>query len=145
MSRNVSLKITDEDAIFLEKLAEQHNLKKANGHPSVGKMIKRLVEKARIASSDEADTSALLTRMNHLLEEVHVMIPHMLLHGVFNAKLLSSSLGDQDYSTLLKEAVANTTKICGSLQNQKYKKIHIAYDQKNMKTIPINEDENQWK
>jgi hypothetical protein len=61
--------------------------------------------------------------------------------SMFKRDKFSQSSIDEFKATILED----TNSICGQIQQQEYQSLYVSHDVKNMKTIPIDEDKNEWK
>ena len=141
----ISLRLTDEEVLFLEKIASNNKMYKKDGSLSMGLAIKRLIddEKNHVNKSDKDDSD--MKSIRKLIEQINISIPHLMFNTNFTYKALSSWLNDDEFNELKNSTVSETVKTCGQIQENTYNEIYISSNKKNMKTIPIDSDNNKWK
>lgn len=144
MSRYLSIRLSSREEKFLENIARQHELEKSDGSLSLGRALKKiLAEKLEKVASGSPEFDA--GRTQQLLEQINVMVPQLIFKTTFTNQALAASMEQSALKSVRQEALEQTVKTCGQLQSEKYAHIFVGHDGKNMKTLPIEEEDNQWK
>ena len=151
MNSHINLKLSEEQVSFLEKIAIKNKLLKNKNEPSVSKALKFLLDNYIKNNNDLAmKKNKKLDNMERMLEQIHVMIPHILYHARYNssychAALKQSKISEVSMLEFSGRVIKNVYQICGDFQSYNYQNLYLSSDNKNMKTIPIEEGENKWK
>lgn len=143
MEHRVSLRLNEGEVRVLESIALKNNLTKSSNVPSISKALKYLIQ--HFGESNDANAKDHTGHILNLLEQINVMIPHLVLHTNFASRVQSEDLSEDEYRELLVKSLDATKRLCGQIQTQNYESLYISEDAKKMKTIPIEEAENRWK
>ncbi|MDA7742191.1 hypothetical protein N8865_01085 [Francisellaceae bacterium] len=148
----VAIRPSSLESSFLTKIAIENMLVKKNGEPSLGLAVKHILKEKMIENKQKSNDGLKgdIEHITNLLEQINVTMPHLVYGSRFssmyaltmlkNTNLTQSQVTDFKASTL-----KDTNQICGQIQAQDYQTLYVSQDIKNMKTIPIDEDKNQWK
>jgi hypothetical protein len=145
MSNQISLKLTDDQESFLNKIAVENKLMKNNNEPSESKALKFLLDEFIKSAKDNLDQSDSMSRIERMIEEINITIPHLVYSTLISAQSSIYNLSDDVISQIKDASVKQSSKICGQIQEEKYEHVYISNDNKQMKTIPIEQDKNKWK
>ena len=141
----VTVSISKEESELLQQIAIKNNLtiSDKNKQFSEGKALKFLLGE-QLNNTNKKDKND-LQHITHLLEQMHVITPHLLFNSIFNLRYISSVVEDKKFNEIYHETLQDIVKKCGQMQLQQYHELYVSSDKKNMKTIPIEDDKNTWK
>ena len=151
MNNHINLKLSDEQVSFLKKTAITNELVKNKDEPSLSKALKFILENHMQNNNDQmAENNQKLSRIEHMLEQVHVTIPHILYHSRYSSSYCNYSLrlnkvSEPERCVFGERIVENVYQICGDFQTYQYQTIYLSLDNKNMNIMPIEKDKNKWK
>lgn len=144
----VDLRLKEDEITFLEKVAKDNSLYKANNEPSLAKSLRFILQEYMSNNSGKNDYRQAILSM---IEQINIAIPHL----YYNARLASSyaysalksnpKISDEELNIFVKNTIDDTVKSCGQIQNNEYETLYTSHDHNNIKTIPIDKDKNQWK
>lgn len=143
----VSVRLTASEKEHLERIATTKMLNKKDGSVSLGLALKDLI-KTSILTQNNPKQEDYTDQLKHLIrinEQANVMIPQLLFNAIFTSKYITSVLDNEKYKQLYQDTMEQLVEKCGQIQQQDYRDIYVSYDQKNMKTIPIEKEKNKWK
>lgn len=147
----VGIRLSDSEMTFLEKIAIEHQLYKKNNEPSLGMAIKHILkEKITHNNVDINNKSNVnddkIQRILKMIEQINIMIPHLVHASQISTKCLLGKINDTEIAKkIFALSLDETVKKCGQIQGEEYENIDVSNDKNNMKTIPIEENKNQWK
>ena len=151
MSNHINLKLSDEQVSFLRKTAMTNKLIKHKNEPSLSKALKLILENHMKNNNDQTlENNQKLSRIEHMLEQMHVTMPHILYHARYsssycNYALRLNKISEPERCDFSSRVIDNVYKICGDFQTYQYQTIYVSSDNKNMQTMPIEKDKNKWK
>jgi len=155
MSKNsefITIRPSDLETAYLNKIAIENMLVKKNGEPSLGLAVKHILKEKMIENEQKNKQEAKgdLEHITQLLEQIHITIPHIVhasrFSSMYASKMFKSANISQDATDKFNENILlGTNKICGQIQEKEYKTLYVSSDLKNMKTIPIDKDKSEWK
>ena len=146
-----SLRLSETEKDYLTKLAYDNSLLKSNHEPSLGLAIKHLIREKILEEKQgkQEKNVAISDDINYLVkltEQINIMIPHLVHASQISTKCLLGKINDTEIAKkIFTVSLDETVKKCGQIQGEQYKNIYVSNDKNNMKTIPIEEDKNQWK
>ena len=145
--KRISINLTKNESKYLEKISIQNGLTISdnNKNPSEGKALKFLINKAMTNEKEHHRNENNLQYITKLIEQINVSIPHLIFNTTFNYKVVSNELNENIYNQFKTNTINSSYKICGQIQSEKYHNLYISTDNKNMKTIPIEDEKNTWK
>lgn len=151
-----SIYLSDDNLARLEKIAMTQSLYDKDHKPDILGAIRYAIEHFELGKNDKKvsesdDVEARINKIQHMVEQINVTIPQL----YYNARLSSSyaysalksstKVTDDDLKNFVKSTLDDTAKVCGQIQKNEYESLYYSADKNNMKTIPIEEDDNQWK
>jgi hypothetical protein len=147
-----SVRLSESEKEYLTKVAHENALLKSNGKASLGLAVKHLIRE-KIANEHNHNKINLDDKVMHLvsmIEQINVIIPHLFYNSRFGARVLNTILkanskSDNEIMELLSEVLESTKNACGQIQKNEYETLYPSSDNRNMKTIPIEKERNQWK
>ncbi|ALB24394.1 hypothetical protein Psal006b_03568 (plasmid) [Piscirickettsia salmonis] len=147
MAQHINIKLTEEEENFLKKIALDNQFYKKSGELSEGKALKYLISKAinsdeELVENEEDNSHKNIEKM---LEQVCITLPHILQSSYISAQSSLSQLSTEKGQTIRNNSLAYLAVTCGQIQDLDCKNNYVSYNDRAMKTIPIDEDKNKWK
>jgi hypothetical protein len=153
MSVKKSIYLSDDNLARLEKVAVTYSLYDKDHKPDILGAMRYIIEHFESAKNTNK-TDYVDAKIDHILkmvEQINVTIPQLYYNARLSASYANSALKssskvtDDDIKKFIKSTIDDTVNTCGQIQNNKYESLYYSTDKNNMKTIPIEEDKNQWK
>ena len=152
----VSVRLTEAEKQHLETIASEEMLNKKDGSLSLGLALKNLIKTSMLEKNNpkkndlSKENHQKLSRIEHMLEQMHVTMPHILYHARYsssycNYALRLNKISEPERCEFGSRVVENVYQICGDFQGYQYQTIYVSSDNKNMQTMPIEKDKNKWK
>jgi hypothetical protein len=148
MTTHISVRVSDEELDYLKKVAYENELFKNDNDPSESKGLKHLLKQLIIDEKHKSgnENSPELQHLIKLTEQINVILPHLFHNSKVASMCLLGMIKDSSTAEkVYKDSLQTTVNVCGQIQDSEYKKLFVAADKNNMKTIPIEKERNQWK
>lgn len=152
MASKKSIYLSDENIARLESVAATYSLYDKHNQLDILSAMRYVIEHFELAknANKTENIEAKISKIETMLEQIHVAIPHIVYQTRYalrycNAAMNSNQISSEIMNEFKINTVNDTVKICGDYQQYQYQNLFVSCDNKNMKTIPIEEDKNQWK
>ena len=114
MEQRISLRLNEEEVRVLENIAVKNGLVKSDNVPSISKALKYLIR--HFNENQQFNARDHTAHMINLLEQINIMIPHLVLQTNFASRVQSERLSENDYKALLVKSLQATARLCGQIQ-----------------------------
>ncbi|ALA26661.1 hypothetical protein [Piscirickettsia salmonis] len=147
MAQHINIKLTEEEESYLKKIALDNQFYKNSGELSEGKAVKYLISKAIKSGEESVESEEENSQKNieKMLEQVCITLPHILQSSYISAQSSLLQLSTEKSQSIRKNSLTYLAGTCGQIQDLDCKNNYISYNDRAMKTIPIDEDKNEWK
>jgi|GEM_PF-1254634 len=142
----VSAKFTKNEIDYLESIARKNSLFKGDStEPSVGKAMKELVKWCHMTGMKIGGTQGAQSNdSEHMLEQIHTAIPHLMYMLRLQLLCNTDSLSDEKIATSKQSALNYINASCGEFQNISYQTISPIEDDMGMCKLPVDKNSSKW-
>ena len=145
MSKVTSISLSEYEHNTLTDIAKANNLYKNNSTELSVSMALKYVLREYIKSQEEIKKSSFNENSMRILEQIHATLPHIMFQATLACQASAVPLDRDKKVGLRNTSMDITVETCGQFQEVSYEEITTSLDSRNIKSLPIDKDKNQWK
>lgn len=147
MDESIHLRLNESQSLFLQSIAKDNDLFKKGDELSSAKAIKFLLNYCmkNDIKADGANGNIEGSNVEKMLEQLCISIPHVLQTSFIASQASLVQLDKKNASIIKEDSIKYIANTCGQMQQLDYKNSFVSYNHRSMKTLPIDEDKNEWK
>ena len=143
MAIKTSIYLSDEQQNALMEIAKEKQIMKK------GKMEYSLTETLKYVLDEFVRNRKIFEKGNNktdeLIEQIHATLPHIMFQATLACQASAAPLERDKKTSLRNISMDITVETCGQFQEVNYEEITTSLDSRNIKSLPIDKDKNQWK
>ena len=143
MAITTSIYLSDEQQNALMEIAKEKQIMKK------GKMEYSLTETLKYVLDEFVRNRKIFEKGNNktdeLIEQIHATLPHIMFQATLACQASAVPLDRDKKVGLRNTSMDITVETCGQFQEVSYEEITTSLDSRNIKSLPIDKDKNQWK
>ena len=143
MSITTSIYLSDEQQNALMEIAKEKQIMKK------GKMEYSLTETLKFVLDEYVNNQEYNHNNNSnthkMIEQIHATLPHIMFQSTLACQASFSKIEQGKQPNIRNTSMDITVETCGQFQEVSYEEITTSLDSRNIKSLPIDKDKNQWK
>jgi hypothetical protein len=141
----ITVRVSGDELSYLNALATNKKLFKGAKDVSLGNVLKTLLQWCCENQVDPSPSSPPKhDEAQKILEQVHVVIPHLLYLSRLHLLMNGSSVPDEVVARCKEKAIDYINTVCGDFQGVSYREIKPSKNDIGLEQMPLESELSQW-